>query len=47
WGSDYPHRESTWPRSKQVLTEILRHIPEEEQTKFVYSNAAKYFEFNV
>ena len=46
WGSDYPHRESTWPRSQQVLGEILKDIPLEEQTKFVYSNAAKLFRFN-
>ena len=46
WGSDYPHRESTWPRSQQVLGEILKDIPVEEQTKFVYSIAAKLFRFN-
>ena len=46
WGSDYPHRESTWPRSKQVLGEILKNVPDEEQTKFVYSNAARLFNFN-
>ncbi len=47
WGSDYPHRESTWPRSREVLAEILQDVPAEEQTKFVYSNAAKLFDFKV
>ena len=47
WGSDYPHRESTWPRSREVLAEILQDVPQEEQTKFVYSNAANLFDFKV
>ena len=29
WGSDYPHSESTFPRSR----EILAAVPEDEQAK--------------
>ena len=47
YGSDYPHRESTWPRSRETLAELLEGIPEEEQTKISYSNAAKLFNFSV
>ena len=35
WGSDYPHSESTFPRSRQVLDEILAQVPQEERAKIV------------
>ena len=46
FGSDYPHRESTWPNSRKVLAEVLKGVPEEEQEKIVYSNAARLYGFN-
>ena len=46
FGSDYPHRESTWPNSRKVLAEVLKGVPEEEQEKIVYSNAARMYGFN-
>ncbi len=33
WGSDYPHSELTFPRSRKILTEILADVPDDEQTK--------------
>jgi hypothetical protein len=33
WGSDYPHSESTFPQSRQILAEILEGVPEYEQAK--------------
>ena len=47
FGSDYPHRESTWPRSREVLSKILAGVPEEDQTKIAYSNLARLFNFSV
>jgi hypothetical protein len=29
WGSDYPHSESTFPRSRQILAEILAGVPDD------------------
>jgi predicted TIM-barrel fold metal-dependent hydrolase len=46
WGSDYPHRESTWPRSRQVLNQLLEGLPEEEQGMITYGNAAKLYGMN-
>ena len=46
WGSDYPHRESTFPRSKQILAEILEGCTEEEKAKISGGNAAKVYNFN-
>jgi predicted TIM-barrel fold metal-dependent hydrolase len=47
WGSDYPHSESTFPRSRQVLAEILAAVPEDEQAKIVGLNAARLYHFDV
>jgi hypothetical protein len=33
WGSDYPHSESTFPRSRKILAEILARVPDDEQAK--------------
>ena len=46
FGSDYPHRESTWPRSRQVLTDVLSDCTEEEKHKISYLNAARLYGFN-
>ena len=41
WGSDYPHPESTFPRTRQILEEILADCTEEEKAKIVGGNAAR------
>jgi predicted TIM-barrel fold metal-dependent hydrolase len=46
WGSDYPHSESTFPRSRQVLSQILAGVPEDEQAKIVGQNAARLYHFD-
>ena len=33
WGSDYPHSEPTFPRSRQFLAAILARVPDDEQAK--------------
>ena len=47
WGSDYPHSESTFPRSRQVLDEILRDVPEAERAKIVCHNTARLYGFDL
>ena len=47
WGSDYPHSESTFPRSRAVLDEILRGVPEEERAKIVCHNTAQLYGFDL
>ncbi len=47
WGSDYPHSESTFPRSREVLSEILEGVPEKEQASIVAGAAAGLYGFNV
>ena len=47
WGSDYPHSESTFPRSRMVLREILEGVPEAEQASIVGGAAAELYGFEV
>ena len=43
WGADYPHPESTFPRSRQIIDEILVDCTEEEKAKIVGANAARIY----
>ena len=47
WGSDYPHSESTFPRSREILDEILAGVPADEQAKIVGGNTARVYHFDV
>ena len=46
WGGDYPHIESTFPRSRQILEEILVDCTEEEKAKIAGGNAARVYNLN-
>ena len=46
WGADYPHTESTFPRSRQILEHILADCTEEERAKIVGGNAARVYNLN-
>ena len=47
WGSDYPHSESTFPQSHEILAEILEGVPEDEQAKIAGGNTARVYNFDV
>ena len=46
WGSDYPHAESTFPRSREIIERILHDCSEEEKAKIVGENTAKLYHFD-
>ena len=46
WGSDYPHAESTFPRSREIVDHLLRDVPEEEKAKIAGGNTACLYHFN-
>jgi predicted TIM-barrel fold metal-dependent hydrolase len=46
WGSDYPHSESTFPRSREILAEILAGVPADEQAKIVGGTTARVYRFD-
>ena len=39
WASDYPHTDTTWPRSQEVMEEHFGKIPADERYKIVAGNA--------
>ena len=43
WGADYPHQESTFPRSQEILEKILADCTEEEKAKIAGGNAARVY----
>ena len=47
WGSDYPHTETTFPRSRQILERILAGVPEDERQKITRTNAARLYQFDL
>ncbi len=46
WGSDYPHHESTFHRSREILEEILADCTEEEKAKIAGGNAARIYDLD-
>ncbi len=46
WGSDYPHSEGTFPRSRQIVEEVLADCTEEEKAKIAGGNAARVYHLN-
>ena len=46
WGSDYPHAESTFPRSSTIVERILTSVPAREQALIAGENAARLYHFN-
>ena len=43
WRSDYPHAESTFPKSREILDSILEGVPEDEKALIVGGNTARLY----
>ena len=43
WSSDYPHSETTWPRSKQLTDEWFAEYPAEERKKICTDNVRRVY----
>ena len=43
WGSDYPHTDSTWPCSSQVLDEMFESYSPESRDKITRTNVANLY----
>jgi predicted TIM-barrel fold metal-dependent hydrolase len=43
WGSDFPHTDSTWPKSRQVIERNFAGVPSDVRTKMVFTNVAKLY----
>ena len=47
WGSDYPHHEGSFPRSKLALRLLFSGLPEDEVRRMTSINAAKVYGFDL
>jgi predicted TIM-barrel fold metal-dependent hydrolase len=47
WSSDFPHGDSTWPDSGQVIDSLMAGVPEDDQRKILQSNAARLYGFDL
>lgn len=43
WGSDYPHVDSTWPCSLEVLDELFTDVPDDERERITRRNVEKLY----
>jgi predicted TIM-barrel fold metal-dependent hydrolase len=47
WGSDYPHAESTFPKSREILDRILEGVPQDEKAQIVGTTTARLYGFDM
>jgi predicted TIM-barrel fold metal-dependent hydrolase len=47
WSSDYPHTDSTWPRSRESIEHDFAGVSQADRIKMTCTNAAKLYGFNV
>src|SRR3989441_7720546 len=43
WSSDYPHSDTTWPRSRKAVAEQFADVPPRERDLIVWRNAARLY----
>jgi predicted TIM-barrel fold metal-dependent hydrolase len=43
WGNDYPHHDSIWPRSMEILRRIFKGVPQTEVDAMVWGNVQKLY----
>ena len=43
WASDFPHQESNWPESMQVVEKNFAGVPEDQTFKMVCGNVVAFF----
>jgi predicted TIM-barrel fold metal-dependent hydrolase len=46
WEADYPHSDSTWPTSPELLWESIGGLPDDEIDKITYENALRHYRFD-
>jgi hypothetical protein len=43
WSNDYPHWESSWPRSREYITRNFQGVPAEIQRKITWDNVKQLY----
>ncbi|NIO07570.1 MAG: amidohydrolase family protein [Deltaproteobacteria bacterium] len=47
WSNDYPHQNSTWPNSRDVIARDMGHLAAADRTKLLNSNVRTLYNLNV
>jgi predicted TIM-barrel fold metal-dependent hydrolase len=47
WSSDYPHTDSTWPRSRESIDHDFAGVAEADRIRMTCTNAAKLYGFEI
>ncbi|HEX6513878.1 MAG TPA: hypothetical protein VF157_16360, partial [Chloroflexota bacterium] len=47
WSNDFPHENSTWPRSREVIARDLGHLPEDTRAKLVRGTVVDLYKLRV
>ncbi len=47
WASDYPHTDSTYPRSREILDRQMAHLTEQQKNAIVHDNVKAVFKLPV
>ncbi len=47
WASDYPHTQSTWPRSRQVIAKNFATVSDQVCHNMVWNNVARLYDFDL
>lgn len=47
WGSDFPHPRNPYPNSLEVVKNVLKALPDEDQEKLAWKNAAKLYNISL
>ena len=46
WSNDYPHQNSTWPNSREVINRDMGHLPAADREKLLNTNVRKLYKLN-
>jgi predicted TIM-barrel fold metal-dependent hydrolase len=45
WSNDFPHGNSTWPHSREIVARDLAHLPDHARAKLLRENVARLYRF--
>ena len=46
WGNDYPHHDSIWPNSMDILNTIMEGVPDASRDKMVWENVRDLYQID-
>jgi len=47
WANDYPHPDSTWPKSQSIIDEHMSHLSETERRHVLHDNACELYQLSL